>query len=214
MKILSLETSTTQGSIAIWQEGQFLFSNSFPQPRGRTGALLQILEQVVKRFGPVDRIAVGTGPGSYNGIRAAIAVAEGLRLAWKASVLGIPSILAVPSTDERYAVVGDARGNSFFFGAVSGEHLEDLCLLPPAEFRLRLDAWQAVVYTAAPLPEFPRLILQIPTAEKLAALAAKQPDATEMPMPLYLKPPHITQPVHNAGGGGDATFSGHPQSCS
>ncbi len=213
MRILSLETSTNQGSIAIWQEGQFLFSNSFPQPRGRAGALLQILEQAIKRFGPVDRIAVGTGPGYYNGIRAAIAVAEGLRLAWKASVLGIPSILAVPSTAECYAVVGDARGNSFFFGAVSGEHLEDLCLLPPTEFRLRLEAWQEVVYTAVPLPEFPRLILQAPTAEKLAALAAKQPNVTEMPTPLYLKPPHITQPANYSGGGG-AAFSGHPQNCS
>ncbi|PWU05796.1 MAG: tRNA (adenosine(37)-N6)-threonylcarbamoyltransferase complex dimerization subunit type 1 TsaB [Verrucomicrobia bacterium] len=195
MKILSLETSTTQGSIAIWQGRQFLFSKNFPQPRGRAGALLQILEQAIKMFGSADCIAIGTGPGSYNGIRAAIAVAEGLRLAWKASVLGIPSLLAVPSPAQRYAVVGDARGNSFFFGAVINEHLEDLRLFSAAEFRRRLETWQGPIYAAAPLPEFPHLILQAPTAEKLATLAATQTHTTKMPTPLYLKPPHITQPA-------------------
>ncbi len=201
MKVLSLETSTHQGSLAVWQDGTFLYSEKFQQPRGRGNTLLRVLEQVVKKFGSMDRIAVGTGPGSYNGIRAAIAAAEGLRIAWKVSVLGIPSVLAVPSAGKQYAVVGDARGGTLFFGSIEGENLKELVLLPCEEFKHRLEAWQGPAYTAAAIPEFPHLILQAPTAEKLAILAATRPNLAETPTPLYLKPPYITQPSIRSGRG-------------
>lgn len=198
MKILSLETSTTQGSIAIWQGGQLLFFESFQQPRGRGETLLTAVEGAIKKSGTVDCIAVGTGPGSYNGIRGAIAVAEGLKIAWRASVLGVSSLLAVPSTTESYAVVGDARGDSFFFGTVVKERIAALCLVPSKELRARLEAWNGPVYTAERLPEFPNLLIQPPNAERLALFVASHPghpDFLSVLTPIYLKPPHITQPT-------------------
>ena len=39
----------------------------------------------------IDRVAVGLGPGSYAGIRIAIALAQGWQLARKVSLLGISS---------------------------------------------------------------------------------------------------------------------------
>ena len=43
----------------------------------------------------VDRIVVGTGPGSFAGIRSALAFAQGFALGSKCEVMGLPSPCAV-----------------------------------------------------------------------------------------------------------------------
>lgn len=179
----------------MWQDGLHVFSENFEQPRGRGEALLNALEHAVKNFGPANRIVVGTGPGSYNGIRAAIAAAEGLKIAWKIPVQGISSILGVPSHAKRYAVVGDARGGCLFFGTVLEEQLEEIRLLPQKEFQDCLNAWEEPVYATAAVPQFPGLIIRTPAVERLAILAAKYSNLADTPSPLYLKPPYITQSV-------------------
>ncbi len=194
--------------MAVWQDG-LLFAEHFEQPRGRGGALFHSLKQVVENFGRADRIVVGTGPGSYNGIRAAISAAEGLRIAWGVPLLGIPSVLGVESPVDRYAVVGDARGGSLFFGAVFRGQLEDIQLLPRTDFERCLQAWKGPAYAAVWIPEFPDLMVLAPNAGKLAALAAGRPASEGAPSPLYLKPPHITQPAIASGRDGK-NISGSP----
>ena len=69
----------------------------------------------------VGRIVVGTGPGSFAGIRSAIAFAQGFALGRKCEVLGLPSPCAVAAQvyagakggDFPLAVVGDARRGKF-----------------------------------------------------------------------------------------------------
>jgi len=55
-----------------------------------------------------DRIVVGTGPGSFAGIRSALAFAQGYALGSGCEVLGLPSACAL-ADGGRVAVVGDAR---------------------------------------------------------------------------------------------------------
>ena len=43
----------------------------------------------------VGRIVVGTGPGSFAGIRSALAFAQGYALGTKCEVLGLPSACAI-----------------------------------------------------------------------------------------------------------------------
>ena len=60
----------------------------------------------------VARIVVGTGPGSFAGIRAALAFAQGFALGRKCEVLGLPSPCAIAAQcggKGPLAVVGDAR---------------------------------------------------------------------------------------------------------
>lgn len=63
----------------------------------------------------VERIVVGTGPGSFAGIRSAIAFAQGYQLGRpEVEVLGLPSPCAIAaqldaSAAKSLAVVGDAR---------------------------------------------------------------------------------------------------------
>ena len=59
---------------------------------------------------------VGVGPGSYNGIRSAIAVAWGIATARKIPLVGISSVLGLD--DGEYFAVGDARRRQYFLARV------------------------------------------------------------------------------------------------
>jgi len=69
-------------------------------------------------------IAVGLGPGSYTGVRAAIALAQGWQLAREIKLLGVSSVeaIAVQAQAEkifgRVNVVMDAQRNEFLSGDV------------------------------------------------------------------------------------------------
>ncbi len=63
-----------------------------------------------------EALAVGLGPGSFAGIRAAIASLQGLGIAWQLQPVGFPSaaVLAAASGLPEVMVVGDARRNTLW----------------------------------------------------------------------------------------------------
>ena len=71
----------------------------------------------------VGRIVVGTGPGSFAGIRSALAFAQGYALGTKCEVLGLPSACALAG-EGRLAVVGDARQGKIWIALFNGFNLE------------------------------------------------------------------------------------------
>ena len=93
----------------------------------------------------VERIVVGTGPGSFAGIRSALAFAQGYAIGTKCEVLGLPSACALaadyfsseaqahqapdtnpqaPSTNPLpLAVVGDARQGKYWIALFEGYKL-------------------------------------------------------------------------------------------
>ena len=94
--------------------------------RGRDGDWVDKLD-----LDGVDRIVVGTGPGSFAGIRSAIAFAQGYALGRPCEVLGLPSPCAVAAKVyaseegcQRLAVVGDARCGKLWIAVFNGFNLE------------------------------------------------------------------------------------------
>ena len=81
MKTFALEMSTAKGSIALRDEGALLFDVSFAADRKHSGAFFENVQLCLERFGQPQKIVVGTGPGSYAGVRIAIATGLGLRSA-------------------------------------------------------------------------------------------------------------------------------------
>jgi tRNA threonylcarbamoyl adenosine modification protein YeaZ len=194
MKTLVLEMSTAQGSIAWRESGKASFDGRFAADRKHSGAFFENVQQCLERFGRPDEIIVGLGPGSYAGIRIAIATAMGLRSATGAKLTGIPSICAIDAESADYCVVGDARRQSFFFARIGdGRLVEGPILKTPAELEALIGELRMPVYASESLPQFPVAKLAYPSASRLAEIARLHRGEIDVALePIYLREPHIT----------------------
>lgn len=196
MKILALELSSARGSIA-WADGDAVVDSSvFANDRKHSGLFFEHVQQFLMRFGKPDRIAVGLGPGSYAGTRIAIAAAIGLQTAFDARLVGMPSLCAIGSDNREYAVVGDARRNSFYIAHVR----ERRCVSGPQlcseeELREQIASATSPIFATEFLPGFGAALVAHPSAAILAELATREhTDLATAPLePIYLREPHITQ---------------------
>jgi tRNA threonylcarbamoyl adenosine modification protein YeaZ len=184
--------------VAWIEEDRDSFVRSFANDRKHSGLFFENLQLCSREFGAPGAVVVGLGPGSYAGVRIAIATAVGLRAASGAKLIGIHSICAIEPAAGEYCVIGDARRQSFFFARVrDGRLLEGPSLHAAAEAERKISASRLPVYASTPLPEFPQALLAFPSACRLAELARAQieeiPDSGSLE-PIYLREPHITVP--------------------
>ena len=99
-RIIALETSGRLGSVAVAQGPQLLHEQPFSARLRHAGELLPTMADLVQRAGwtpaDLDQLYLSIGPGSFTGLRIAVAVAKTLSLA-------VPSlrVVAVPSLDVR-----------------------------------------------------------------------------------------------------------------
>lgn len=197
MKILALELSSRRGSIARYDDEEERFAVEFANDRKHSGAFFENLERVTREFDLPELIAVGIGPGSYAGVRIAIAAAIGLQTATGARMIGIPSICAIPAEAAAYDVIGDARRESFYYARIVKRNCaEGPTLCDEGGVRVRIAAATGPIYSTEPLPLFEQAKLVAPSATVLARLAENaQPESATGPLePIYLREPHITAP--------------------
>lgn len=194
MKILALDASASSGSIALVEDGgEVVTSLSFPSGRREGGEIFAKVEALTKEFGPAQRIVAGLGPGSYSGIRQAIALAMGLQLAWNCELVGLPSACGVSEAAE-YQVFGDARRGSYYHTHIrDGLAVEGPQLLDATELAAKL-ARNIPSFTVEPLAEFPEIELRLPSASQLASAAIRNWEQirTYPVEPFYLREPNIT----------------------
>jgi tRNA threonylcarbamoyladenosine biosynthesis protein TsaB len=146
----------------------------------------------------VERIVVGIGPGSFAGIRSAIAFARGYALGSGCEVLGIPSACALAHESEARAVVGDARRGLFWIALFDGFRLVcDIFQVTREELDKRVPRGVKVV-----TPDAERIdgVLKevfaenyigggVVDAKGLERFAAANPSILrENPLPIYLNP--------------------------
>ncbi len=137
MKILAFDTATRATTVALLDEagGVELEARDDPEPGarpGHTSRLMPLIVEVLDRAGWVwddlDRLAVGTGPGTFTGLRIGVATARALASARALPLVGISSLesLAVGASaaaraagrDQVLAVL-DARRREVFAAAWS-----------------------------------------------------------------------------------------------
>lgn len=182
--------------MAALDHGRLIFSEHFTSARGHGPALFGVLERALKSLDPCTQVVVGLGPGSYSGVRIAIAAAIGLELALDSAVVGIPSIAAIDTVEKSYLVTGDARRAQFFLARIDdGLVTQGPSLLPLSDLPAQLDG-SLPIFSSAPVPGLPGIHLGHPSAERLARLVLRNHGitATSALEPIYLRAPHITQP--------------------
>ncbi len=126
--ILAVETSSRIGSVALALGPDLLAESSFSAPLRHSMEILPAITQLLHRFGrqPEDirQIHIATGPGSFTGLRIAVAMAKAMSLAGGVEIITVDTLDTIaanvagragPSTPvERLAVILDAKRGQFF----------------------------------------------------------------------------------------------------
>jgi len=198
MATLAIETSTAHGSVAVSLDREVIFHEKFTSERRHSAALFAALERARGQVPRIQRIAVGLGPGSYAGVRIAIAVGLGMELALGATLVGIPSIATLETKAPGYLFAGDARQERFYFAVVdSGVCIEGPLLASEDEVRSAVDRFSTwPFYSNEKLEAFPTGQVALPSAAVLARLASEERGIVQIGdlEPLYLREPSITHP--------------------
>ena len=96
MRILGLDTTGAYCSVALVDTAKVLAYKSENKGRGHAERLAPMVQEVLAEAGlsakDVDKLAVCTGPGSFTGLRVALAFAKGFALPRKLPVVGIDAL--------------------------------------------------------------------------------------------------------------------------
>lgn len=193
--ILALDSSTESGCAALVDGTRILKEVEFAGGRARIGGGAS---SALKEFSGdrVDGVIVGIGPGSYNGIRASVAAAWGFATARGIPLYGASSLLALAPGE--YIAAGNARQGHYFFALVRDqEFVIEPMLVSFEELAKKVSAQSGipVLVTSGGLENLESARTSVPSPALLAGLATGDAvPATDIPKPIYLKPPHITQP--------------------
>ena len=219
MNILALDTSMDACSAAVLRESggaTTLVMREERMARGHAETLMPMLAELMDEaklsFDELDLIAATLGPGSFTGVRIAIAAARGLALATNAKLWGTDSltvmaqsVLANDKADRAgapFAISVDAHRGMLYLGIFDsdGAQLDGPLLVSPDDAAARLPKNLHVAFGsgAAILAEAAsNRKMQIeaslpdlqPSAANLAVLALQSRAILPTLRPLYLRPP-------------------------
>lgn len=201
MNLLAIDRSTDVQSVAVAKDGAVtgrVFEDLDARSPDWPVRIRAFLAENGLSVANLDVILVGQGPGSFAGIRAALAFAQGLALPSGKTVAGLPSTYAFTRPGVRTAVIGDARRGRFWvvlydgetctrpFALVGAAELADIvpadCVVTTpdgARIGASLQALFGVRYVGS----------SAPTAARLAEIALAHPSLPQPePLPLYLQP--------------------------
>ena len=122
MKVLAFDTSSKALSLAILEDKQVLAETTINIKKNHSITLMPAIDFLMSSLDltpkDLDRIVVAEGPGSYTGLRIAVATAKTLAHTLNIELVGMSSLLAlVPSQQEGLVVpVMDARRNNVYAG--------------------------------------------------------------------------------------------------
>ena len=181
MKILAMDTSNKALSLAILENEETLGQVTLNIKKNHSITLMPAIDFLMNSLDmkptDLDRIAVAQGPGSYTGLRIAVATAKTLAHTLKIELVGVSSLLAlVPEQVEGLVIpVMDARRNNVYAGFYqSGQVVRPEAHLPLAEvLEIAGAANQPVTFVG----ETATFAEQIEAALPQAALQPTLPDA-------------------------------------
>jgi tRNA threonylcarbamoyladenosine biosynthesis protein TsaB len=136
--LLAFDTSSAACTAALFEGGQCIARKDELIGRGHSERLVPMIAELLDGR-TATNILVGVGPGSFTGIRVAIAAAHGLAIGWDAELLGMSSLALLAagtnSAGEVAAAVIGGHGELFVqqFDAMTAEPTSQLHNLIPAK---------------------------------------------------------------------------------
>lgn len=181
MKIAAFDTSSKALTLAILEDETLLAQMTLNIKKNHSITLMPAIDFLMKSLDmkptDLDRIAVAQGPGSYTGLRIAVATAKTLAHTLKIELIGVSSLLAlVPEQVEGLVIpVMDARRNNVYAGFYqSGQAVRPEAHLPLAEvLEIAGAADQPVTFVG----ETTAFVEQIEAALPQAAIQPTLPEA-------------------------------------
>ena len=109
--VLAIDTSTSQTSVALVENGKVLFNESHLDPLAHGEVLPKLVAQALELTSKIDLVAVGMGPGPFTGLRVGITFAQSYALGAGINWVGVGSLDAMAANirEEDFIVSTDAR---------------------------------------------------------------------------------------------------------
>ena len=203
MNLLAIETSVADASLCLYTGGGFAAESAWHAERNHDAYLFPALQRALDALGdsPLDAVLVGAGPGSYGGVRVALAAGVGVSMVRGAKLVAVPSWNQLAA--EGAYIISNARRGGWTLRKPDGT----IDVINYNELG-RMTAEGAPIYSVedAEYMRGTRIPAERcglrPTAQGLvetwlgmddaarAALAAKPAE------PIYVRPPHITDARH------------------
>jgi tRNA threonylcarbamoyladenosine biosynthesis protein TsaB len=194
--ILAFDTSSAACTAALFDgAGTCIARRDEVIGRGHSERLVPMLEEILDGR-RASEIIVGVGPGSFTGIRVAIAAAQGLSIGWAAELRGMSSLALLAAgaeTDQDVAgAVAGGHGELFVqqFDGASLHERSTLLNLPPDEAAQRVQADIVIGSGAKQLVEargWGEARDGLPSAANLSRLP--EPLRNLPPRPVYARAP-------------------------
>ncbi len=152
MKILAIEASSEQGSVALLIDGA-IFSRRIDGASNHSQTVLRdirdLLAEAELPVSALDAVAFGAGPGAFTGIRLACGVAQGLALGADLGIAVVGSLdaIALQARAPRVLVATDARMGEVYYATFEGDQVDSLQTLgaarcaPPEALELPIGQW-------------------------------------------------------------------------
>lgn len=194
MRILGLDTTGPHCSVALVDTAKVLAYKSENIGRGHAERLAPMVQEVLAAASlaakDVDKLVVCTGPGSFTGLRVALAFAKGFALPRKLPVVGLSSLAvwaaqADPEGEKKVISIADVRRGELCWSAIFKGQAAEGSITQKAE---------AARETIAKLN--PDIVIEDENvdARRLAWLGAELSPADHPAAPLYSRGPDAKLP--------------------
>lgn len=214
--MLALDCTAASCSAALFDDQRLLAAAFEAMERGQAEVLLPMVARLFAQAGrdgaSLDMVAVGVGPGSFTGLRIALAAGHGLALATGARLVGVSSLLALaeaqPEGEGQLVVAADSRRDDLFCLAPGlwdepvalspGEAADALAVAGHETLRLAGTGREALARALRERSDSPGFSFtqgpDMPDAREIGKLALAG-RGLYRPEPMYLRPPDVTPPA-------------------
>ncbi|MBS0271063.1 MAG: tRNA (adenosine(37)-N6)-threonylcarbamoyltransferase complex dimerization subunit type 1 TsaB [Proteobacteria bacterium] len=200
MKLLAIDTTGWNCSVALWNNGQELAFQESLSERDQASLLPSLVDEILKHH-KLDQIIVNVGPGSFTGIRIGLSFAKGLAMGLDISLKGMDSFtstyLSLEPLDDVLILIDAHRQDVFAQRYLKGTPQGTHSLERKDIEKILLEPAPPILSGSGVRPFLDGLSYQEASsswrgAQKLAHAFFKDPSLAIAPLPLYVREADIT----------------------